>query len=225
MFFSQWIFNQISAGCNFHCPFFFNFIFTFPPLSSLGPVWMYWKCNGSPSHQLFNQIRIENDLRPQWQREHSWEIIFNIGIKKKNNSFLPQCTTLILSKPLILTSHFFLACASSVTFIMSVDPKGHFNFKAKFKTVVQAICADLSCSQCHNYRTLVLTNFAMQSHTNKGFICFCFFWQSSFLTFKFVPWAWYLLSLMHNHCNFVPMLSTLPFPPYLPVSLFLSTFT
>ena len=48
-----------------------------------------------------------------------------------------------------------------------------FNFKAKFKTVVQAICADLSCSQCHNYRTLVLTNFAMQSHTNKGFICFC----------------------------------------------------
>ena len=142
-------------------------------MSSLGPVWMYWKCNGSPSHQLFNQIRIENDLRPQWQREHSWEIIFNIGIKKKNNSFPPQCTTLILSKPLILTSHFFLACASSVTFIMSVDPKGHLNFKAKFKTVVQAICADLSCSQCHNYRTLVLTNFAMQSHTNKGFICFC----------------------------------------------------
>ena len=59
--------------------------------------------------------------------------------------------------------------------IMSVDPKGHFNFKAKFKTVVQAICADLSCSQCHNYRTLVLTNFAMQSHTNKGFICFFVF--------------------------------------------------
>ena len=107
-------------------------------MSSLGPVWMYWKCNGSPSHQLFNQIRIENDLGPQWQREHSWEIIFNIGIKKKKNSFPPQCTTLILSKPLILTSHFFLACASSVTFIMSVDPKGHFNFKAKFRTVVQA---------------------------------------------------------------------------------------
>ena len=172
MFFSQCGSSIKSArAVTFTVPSFSTF--TFPPLSSLGPVWMYWKCNGSPSHQLFNQIRIENDLRPQWQREHSWNIISNIGIKKKKNSFPPQCTTLILSKPLILTSHFFLACASSVTFIMSVDPKGHLNFKAKFKTVVQAICADLSCSQCHNYRTLVLTNFAMQSHTNKGFIWFC----------------------------------------------------
>ena len=224
MFFSQCGSSIKSArAVTFTVPSFSTF--TFPPLSSLGPVWMYWKCNGSPSHQLFNQIRIENDLRPQWQREHSWNIISNIGIKKKKNSFPPQCTTLILSKPLILTSHFFLACASSVTFIMSVDQKGHFNFKVKLKTVFfkQFVLIFLAPNA-----TIIalLSSQTLRCKVTPTRVSFGFvFWQSSFLTFKFVPWAWYLLSLMHNHYNFVPMLSALPFPPNLPVSLFLSTFT